>query len=584
MFAETNKEKIMLGVMVGEKDLGGKNPADARALIEEEIERLQNGVPVHFSDHVAQVPSSTLILDPDLPSLETVTFDSDETLRRAWAIGRNGNWVFNTIDQLRGVFAKRSIDIALSADTDNLKTSLENDFAAYIHPAQNASVIFKDDMPSIIPETEGQRLNFDAVVKQVVTQLQKGNLKDVYLVASQEYPELTARDAEQLLPLIPDFIDLPKTELWYEKNKWVLDTDNVKEWLGFSKVQGKASLVLDPEKIKIFLEKEVVPKVNREAEDARLSIEGSRVSVWQAGQDGLELNMEETANLIAQWPEQKPEKIEIVVDTVASAATDATADELGLKEIIGTGTSKFAGSPANRRHNIKTGANALHGLLIKPGEEFSLLKALGEIDGRNGYLQELVIKEGKTIPEYGGGLCQIGTTMFRATFNSGLPVTQRKNHSYRVVYYEPAGTDATIYDPAPDYRFLNDTGHYVLIQARMGTNELSFDFWGTKDERKVEVSKPVIYNIKSPPPTKIIETTDLPEGKKRCTESAHAGADAYFDYKVTYANGEIKEKRFTSHYVPWQAVCLVGAKKTPEGTVPPPATTTITPSATPVTE
>ncbi len=79
----------------------------------------------------------------------------------------------------------------------------------------------------------------------------------------------------------------------------------------------------------------------------------------------------------------------------------------------------------------------------------------------------------------------------------------------------------------------------------------------------------------------MIETTDLPEGKKKCTESAHAGADAYFDYKVTYSNGEVKNQRFTSHYVPWQAVCLVGVKKItpPEGITPPSGT--ITPSVTP---
>jgi vancomycin resistance protein YoaR len=235
----------------------------------------------------------------------------------------------------------------------------------------------------------------------------------------------------------------------------------------------------------------------------------------------------------------------------------------------------------NRRHNIKVGAEALHGLLIKPGEEFSLLKALGEIDASNGYLPELVIKENKTVPEYGGGLCQIGTTVFRATFNSGLPVTARRNHSYRVTYYEPAGTDATIYDPAPDYKFVNDTGHYILIQARLDKDDLTFDFWGTKDGREINYTQPTIYNIVKPAPTKMIETTDLPEGKKKCTESAHAGADAYFDYKVTYSNGEVKNQRFTSHYVPWQAVCLVGVKKItpPEGITPPSGT--ITPSVTP---
>jgi vancomycin resistance protein YoaR len=139
-----------------------------------------------------------------------------------------------------------------------------------------------------------------------------------------------------------------------------------------------------------------------------------------------------------------------------------------------------------------------------------------------------------------------------------LPVTERRNHSYRVSYYEPAGTDATIYDPWPDYRFENDTPANILIQARIEGTDLYFDFWGTDDGRVASHTEPVIYNIVRPGPTRYIETADLAPGAKKCTEHAHNGADAYFDYQVKYPDGEIVDKRFTSHYVPWREVCLMG--------------------------
>ena len=241
------------------------------------------------------------------------------------------------------------------------------------------------------------------------------------------------------------------------------------------------------------------------------------------------------------------------------------ANDLGIFELIGTGHSNFAGSPANRRHNIRTGASKLHGLVIKPGEEFSLVGALGAVDGSTGYLQELVIKDNKTIPEYGGGLCQIATTMFRAALSTGLPITERRNHSYRVSYYEPAGTDATIYTPRPDLKFKNDTGNNILIQARFeGANDIYFDMWGKSDGRTATTTYPVIYNIVKPGPTQIIETTDLKPGEKKCTEKAHSGADAYFDYTVVYNQGKENENkvetRFSSKYVPWREVCLVGVE------------------------
>jgi len=151
--------------------------------------------------------------------------------------------------------------------------------------------------------------------------------------------------------------------------------------------------------------------------------------------------------------------------------------------------------------------------------------------------------------------------MFRTALGTGLPITMRRNHSYRVSYYEPAGTDATIYSPWPDLKFINDTGNNILIQSRIEGDNLFFDFWGTSDGRIATRTTPVIYNIVRPGPTKIIETLDLEPGVKKCTEHAHNGADAYFDYTVTFPNGEVREKRFNSHYVPWQEVCLVGVEK-----------------------
>jgi len=142
--------------------------------------------------------------------------------------------------------------------------------------------------------------------------------------------------------------------------------------------------------------------------------------------------------------------------------------------------------------------------------------------------------------------------------NSGVEITARKNHAYRVGYYEPAGTDATIYSPWPDFRFKNDTKKHILIQTRIEGNELIFELWGTSDGRKIEVSKPKIWNITSPEETKYIETTDLPPEKVDCIEIAHNGADAEFSRIITYLDGEIKEDVWKSHYRPWRAVCMVG--------------------------
>jgi hypothetical protein len=86
--------------------------------------------------------------------------------------------------------------------------------------------------------------------------------------------------------------------------------------------------------------------------------------------------------------------------------------------------------------------------------------------------------------------------------------------------------------------------------------------WGTSDGRKVTQTKPKIFNITVPGPTKEIPSTDLQPGQRKCTEKAHNGADAIFTRTIEFASGDVKTEDWKSHYVPWQAVCLVGIDPT----------------------
>ncbi len=566
-------------VKLADLNLGGKSLNEARDILQPRFIQFDSGLEVIFRDKKIILGQ---VVSPEL-SLVLFTLNPEATLENLWSIGHNESELKNIYEQVSALIFGRRLDASLTVDREAIKAILQKEFFNFEMAAQDAGVEFKDNNFTILKEVSGLELNYDQAVDELINNLAQLNNQPITINSQVIEPKIYEEDIRARLEEISNFFDFSKTKLVYEKKSWDLTPDLARHWVGLIKDDSQTKIVLRQDKISKWLEDNVSQKINQEMTEPRLTISAGKVSVWQPGQDGLEVDLIATAEAIANWPTSQPDEIEVRIKKISSQTEDKTAIAMGLKEIIGTGISNFAGSPANRRHNIKVGANSLHGLLIKPGEEFSLLKALGEISGRTGYLTELVIKENKTIPEYGGGLCQIGTTMFRATFNSGLPVTQRRNHSYRVVYYEPAGTDATIYDPAPDYRFINDTGNYVLIQARINGNELAFDFWGTKDGRQIEFTKPVIYNIIRPAATKIIETTDLKEGEKKCTESSHNGADAYFDYKVTYPNGEVKEKRFTSHYVPWQAVCLVGVKELTNPEAPLPITGTVTPSVSPAT-
>jgi len=258
------------------------------------------------------------------------------------------------------------------------------------------------------------------------------------------------------------------------------------------------------------------------------------------------------------------------VEQVEPQVKMSDANNFGIKEILGVGISDYSNSPHNRIQNIKNAVKKLNGILIKPGEIFSTLKYTGPFTLENGYLPELVIKGDKMKPEIGGGLCQLGTTLFRMAMNSGMEIVERRNHSLVIShYYDPVnhlpGTDATVYDPAPDFRFRNDTNNYVLIQTFMDTKteELVFTLWGTNsDGRFGSYTHPEVLRWLPAGEPKNIESDSLAPGEKKC-QNAFRGADTSFTYTRTFGDGRKEDRVFESHYRALPQICLIGKTAVP---------------------
>ena len=250
---------------------------------------------------------------------------------------------------------------------------------------------------------------------------------------------------------------------------------------------------LSADLIQAYLEK-LAAQINRDPVNPRMNVADGRVAVFDLSQDGIQLDVEKSAAIIIDRFKNKTFSGEInlaYAETKPEINAD-TIDNMGIDTLIGEGHSNFKGSPKNRVFNINVATDRFNGVLIKPGEEFSFVKVLGEVDGEHGYLPELVIKKDKTEPEFGGGICQVSTTAFRAAIYSGLEITARRNHAYPVSYYNPQGMDSTVYVPKPDLRFINNTPGYILIQTKIEGTELIFQFYGTSDGRRTNVIGPTI--------------------------------------------------------------------------------------------
>lgn len=545
-------------------NVGGISADDFRKLLEEQSLNLDQGLNICLEGDCLNLKSSTST-DPQELSTDLFKVNQAESFEQVFNYGRSGDFGQNIWDRVSALFWAKSFGLSIQLDRETVKAVL-SDYFSYSHKAVREAGLELDanSQLTLTAESAGQEPDYDQALDQLGANLLSGDRANINLQIKNIEPKIYQANVfninEQAEKLLTKF---PIT--WhYQDRTWVVKANQAKSWLGLGlNRNAQVELIWDKNKLQNYLTESLNKDIAIAHRDPKFTVNSGKVYIEESAQDGLELDYEQT--LLNFFTAQAQGLSDINIATRSTTSQVKGIDGLEQLEIIGIGTSTFNGSPNNRRTNIKVGASAINGVLIKAGEEFSLIKALGEIDGPAGYLPELVIKGDKTVPEYGGGLCQIGTTLFRAVVDSGLPVTARRNHSYRVSYYEPAGTDATIYDPQPDFKFMNDTGNAILLQTKITGDKAVFTFWGKRDGRKVSYTKPTIYNIVKPQPTKIIETTDLKPGEKKCTEKAHNGADAYFDYQVIYPSGEEKKVRFNSHYVPWREVCLVGvaASSTP---------------------
>lgn len=230
---------------------------------------------------------------------------------------------------------------------------------------------------------------------------------------------------------------------------------------------------------------------------------------------------------------------------------------LGIRQLLAEATTSFAGSSYERRYNIQLGASRLNGVQIAPGEIFSFARAMGEVSERTGFKKAFVISGEQTVEGVGGGMCQVSTTLFRSAYFAGLPIVQRRPHSYQVRYYQPTGLDAAVFLPSLDLKFKNDTPGHLLIQSSVSSSQITFRIFGTKD-REVTWSNPVTLSRTPALPTRYIVSPELPAQRFVQVDWAAEGAAVQVYRTIRFSNGKVQKDTLTSTYRPWGAVYLVG--------------------------
>lgn len=544
------KERIFPGVRVGDIELGNLTAADARLRLQSRFDQVEE---LKLVWGVNKWTSSTKAFE--------LTYETDTVVDQALGVR---SWAQRLESVRTGVVLEPVYTLSDTA----LKSFVASVSSEVNIPATEPQISLdpNTNVVNVSPGANGRQVDERQLWQNLSAGFSRLDTSMVVLPVVELKPQLSNEQVQATQRRSQSMVGKSLTIKGSEDGQvWTIATADLLGWVDPANAQGWKE-----EAIREWV-LELAKTVDRQPENASFHFEKpGRVTEFKPAKNGLVVQQSELVQSILQQlgaleTGQETATISLNMTTSLPAVGNGDANSLGINELLARGESWFTGSITNRIFNIQKAASVLNGVLVAPGETFSFNKAVGEISQATGYKSAFIIKEGKTLLGDGGGVCQVSSTLFRAVLNAGVPIPERTAHAYRVSYYEQnyqPGFDATIFQPAPDFKFTNDTPAHILIQTEFDekAKKLTFSLYGTSDGRKAEVSKSRTWDVVPAPPDLYVDDPTLPVGQVRQTEHKANGAKVAFDWKVTRGEEVLQQKTFYSNYKAWQAVYLRGTK------------------------
>lgn len=355
----------------------------------------------------------------------------------------------------------------------------------------------------------------------------------------------------------------------------------------------EAKISYNEAKLKEF-EETVKSTVGVQAKDAQITIDGDGISITKE-QSGYKINEEELHNKLVENINGDPaEEVNLTFELEESKAKVTEADLSKIDGVIGSYSTSYVNTGDGRVRNMEIAAQTVNGVVLMPGEEFSYNELIGDTTPDKGYEKANTYVGSKIVPDYGGGICQVSTTLYRAVMRANLRSTERMNHSLTVSYSEP-GLDATVAYGAVDYKFINTYDFPIYISGYVSGGTVGFSIYGNQAGLGGKT-----YNLVNEvhetyaPGVEYVEDAALEVGKE-VKESAGMTGYKASSYQVTYENGVEVSREFvaTDIYAVTNNIVKKGTKK-PEPKPPvekpaekpvvPPVETPVTPPVAPPAE
>ena len=527
-------EHVLPGVEVAGVGVGGLTAAGAEQELAAELgERLDRRVPVRVDGRLVRVrPATTLRLDANASAaaaLEAGRTPSGASCARSSAFAA----------------PDRSVEPVLRVDAYGAVGTLRR-LGQSLPKPRAATVRMNGVEPVVVASRRGVRVaRLPLVEKLRESALGAGG---VVVAPLQQYePPVRTPAAEEAADAARTMVSAPVGLTHAGARVGTLERATLAKLLRFRPRGAQLALGFDRDR----LARTVRPRLARfrqRAVNARFVVDGTRVQI-QPSRDGLDVDPWRSAAAVTAASGRSGERVaDLTLRSRPPDRTTAEAQALGIRRRISSFTTDMGTSSSNRIHNVHLMADYVDGTIVRPGATFSFNRSVGPRTEARGFREGQMIIGSLLVPSIGGGVCQTATTLFNNAFELGLPITERHNHSFYISHY-PLGRDATVSWGGPDFGFENDLKHAILIKASYTDSTLTFSFYGTDQERRVQASTGEKVNWKQPETSYALDPY-APRGSVRTVAGSNQpGFDVTVTRTVREGRRMIRRDSFTSNYV-----------------------------------
>ena len=571
-YKNQHKERIYTGVSMLGIDLGGMTADEAKTI-------LTDAVPYTNEEAITLTDPTSGQQWTKTPAELGVAYDLNQTVEAAYNVGRTGGPITQFKEMFNSWYYGTALAPTIIFDESQLDSAVNELAAGLEQPAIDATFTADSTSTSYTPSQVGRQLNKADLRERLMKPVSAFRPAEIELLIEEIQPQIMddGETAVQIQQAInnPVTFYLPEPLADDDISRIDLSAEQLAQWIRIERTIAddgtqQHNMLVDQNAVSYWLT-QYANELYRKPENARFYFDDATQELVLVAPhvNGRELDVDATmAAFMAQVDTPNRSVPFIVKEIEPTVNSDATAEELGITELISEKVTWFYGSSDERKHNIARAASNFYGIVIAPYEEFSFNDYLGTISEDDGYTEGLIIVGGQTIKGIGGGVCQVSTTLYQTAFWSGFPITSRLEHGYWLTYYndgEGPGMDATVYSPDEDedpafevdLKFINNTPYHLLMENYYSAeNEaLTFKFYSTSMGRTILKDGPYFENVTEVPGSSQDRwevDEDLPPGTVKQIDWATEGADAFVTRIVKNADGEIIEERtFASHYIPY---------------------------------